>query len=83
MLLLHIQLQNSARRETGPAPALRAGNHLDARWYAAYPLRLLNTEKAMAECGVLVNHASLHRAGAQEILQMSAQGVSSARPTAH
>ena len=31
------------------------------RWYAAYPLSLRNLEAMMAERGVLVDHATVHR----------------------
>ena len=31
------------------------------RWYAAYPLRLRHTEEMMAERGVCVDHATVHR----------------------
>jgi len=31
------------------------------RWYAAYPLSLRNLEEMMAERGVLVDHATIHR----------------------
>ncbi|WP_397282624.1 IS6 family transposase [Pandoraea sputorum] len=31
------------------------------RWYAAYPLSLSNLEEMMAERGVLVDHATVHR----------------------
>ena len=31
------------------------------RWYSAYPLSLRNLEEMMAERGVLVDHATVHR----------------------
>jgi transposase-like protein len=31
------------------------------RWYAAYPLSLRHIEEMMAERGVLVDHATVHR----------------------
>jgi len=31
------------------------------RWYAAYPLSLRNLEEMMAERGVAVDHATVHR----------------------
>jgi hypothetical protein len=31
------------------------------RWYAAYPLSLRNLEEMMAERGVVVDHATVHR----------------------
>ena len=31
------------------------------RWYAAYPLSLRHIEEMMAERGVVVDHASVHR----------------------
>ena len=30
------------------------------RWYAAYPLSLRHIEEMMAECGVAVDHATIH-----------------------
>ena len=32
-------------------------------WYAAYPLSLRNFEEMMAECGVVVEHTTVHRGG--------------------
>ena len=32
-----------------------------ARWYAAYPLSFRNIEEMMAERGVFIDHATLHR----------------------
>jgi putative transposase len=32
-----------------------------ARWYAAYPLSLRHIEEMMAERGVVVDHATVHR----------------------
>ncbi len=34
---------------------------LCVRWYAAYPLSLRNLEEMMAERGVIVDHATVHR----------------------
>ena len=31
------------------------------RWYAAYPLSLRNLEEMMAERGIQVDHATVHR----------------------
>ena len=31
------------------------------RWYLAYSLNLRNLEEMMAECGVTVDHSTLHR----------------------
>ena len=33
----------------------------DVRWYAAYPLSLRHLEEMMAERGVAVDHATVHR----------------------
>lgn len=62
MIPLHVQLQNSTIR--GVIKRLRFP--LDVmlvcvRWYAAYPLSLRNLEEMMAERGVLVDHATVHR----------------------
>jgi len=62
MIPLHVQLQNSTLR--GVIKRLRFP--LDVmlvcvRWYAAYPLSLRNLEEMMAERGVLVDHATVHR----------------------
>ena len=43
-----------------------------ARWYAAYPLSLRNLEEMMAERGVVVDHATVHR-WALKILPVLAQ----------
>src|SRR5215213_11818445 len=44
------------------------GRHFDrsvvllrVRWYLAYNLSLRNLEEMMAECGILVDHATIHR----------------------
>lgn len=62
MVPLHVQLVNSTLR--GVIKRLRFP--LDVmlvcvRWYAAYPLSLRNLEEMMAERGVLVDHATVHR----------------------
>jgi len=62
MVPLHVQLENSTVR--GVIKRLRFP--LDVmlvcvRWYAAYPLSLRNLEEMMAERGVLVDHATVHR----------------------
>jgi len=31
------------------------------RWYAAYPLSLRQIEEMVVECGVVVDHATIHR----------------------
>ncbi|MBW8833366.1 MAG: IS6 family transposase [Burkholderiales bacterium] len=45
---VHIQLASSTLRKV-------------IRWYAAYPLSLRNLEEMMAERGVVVDHATVHR----------------------
>jgi hypothetical protein len=34
---------------------------LCVRWYVAYPLSLRNLEEMMQECGVFVDHSTIHR----------------------
>ena len=62
MAPLHIQLANSTLRR------LIKGLHfpleimlLCVRWYTAYPLSLRNLDEMMAERGVLVDPATVHR----------------------
>ena len=62
MVPLHIQLVNSTLRHV----IKRLHFPLEimlvcVRWYAAYPLSLRNLEEMMAERGVLVDHATVHR----------------------
>jgi putative transposase len=62
MVPLHIQLANSTLRRV----IKRLHFPLDimlvcVRWYAAYPLSLRNLEEMMAERGVIVDHATVHR----------------------
>src|SRR5450432_107893 len=62
MVPLHIQLASSTLRKV----IKRLHYPLDVmllcvRWYAAYPLSLRNLEEMMAERGVLVDHATVHR----------------------
>ena len=62
MVPLHIQLVTSTLRKV----IKRLHYPLDVmlvcvRWYAAYPLSLRNLEEMMAERGVLVDHATVHR----------------------
>ena len=62
MLPLHVQLQNSTLR--GVLKRLHFPLEVMlvcVRWYAAYPLSLRNLEEMMAERGVLVDHATVHR----------------------
>ncbi len=49
------------------------------RWYAAYPLSLRNLEEMMAERGVDVDHASVHR-WALKILPALAKAFQSIAP---
>lgn len=62
MVPLHIQLATSAVRQV----LKRLHYPLEVmlmcvRWYAAYPLSLRNLEEMMAERGVEVDHATVHR----------------------
>ncbi|WP_213958934.1 MULTISPECIES: IS6 family transposase [unclassified Variovorax] len=62
MVPLHIQLANSTLRRV----IKRLHFPLEVmlvcvRWYAAYPLSLRHIEEMMAERGVLVDHATVHR----------------------
>ena len=62
MVPLHVQLTNSTLRRV----IKRLHFPLEVmlvcvRWYAAYPLSLRNLEEMMAERGVLVDHATVHR----------------------
>jgi len=62
MIPLHIQLTTSPLRKVierlhYPLEVML----LCVRWYAAYPLSLRNLEEMMAERGVVVDHATMHR----------------------
>jgi hypothetical protein len=62
MVPLHIQLVSSTLRKV----IKRLHYPLEVmlvcvRWYAAYPLSLRNLEEMMAERGVIVDHATVHR----------------------
>jgi putative transposase len=62
MVPLHIQLASSTLRKV----IKRLHYPLEVmlvcvRWYAAYPLSLRNLEEMMAERGVVVEHATVHR----------------------
>jgi len=62
MVPLHVQLANLTLR--GVIKRLRFPLDIMlvcVRWYAAYPLSLRNLEEMMAERGVLVDHATVHR----------------------
>jgi transposase-like protein len=62
MVPLHVQLVNSTLR--GVLKRLHFPLEVmlvSVRWYAAYPLSLRNLEEMMAERGVLVDHATVHR----------------------
>ena len=62
MVPLHVQLINSTLR--GVIKRLHFPLEVMlvcVRWYAAYPLSLRNLEEMMAERGVLVDHATVHR----------------------
>jgi putative transposase len=62
MVPVHIQLETSTLRKV----LKRLHYPLEimlvcVRWYAAYPLSLRNLEEMMAERGVAVDHATVHR----------------------
>ena len=62
MTPLHVQLVNSTlchviKRLHFPLDVML----VCVRWYAAYPLSLRNLEEMMAERGVFVDHATIHR----------------------
>ena len=62
MVPMHIQLETSVLRKV----LKRLHFPLEimlvcVRWYAAYPLSLRNLEEMMAERGVAVDHATVHR----------------------
>ncbi len=62
MVPLHVQLTNSTLRRV----IKRLHFPLEVmlvcvRWYAAYPLSLRHIEEMMAERGVIVDHATVHR----------------------
>jgi transposase-like protein len=62
MVPLHVQLANSTLR--GVIERLHFPLEVMlvcVRWYAAYPLSLRNLEEMMAERGVFVDHATVHR----------------------
>ena len=62
MVPLHIQLANSTLRRVIKRLHFPLEIMLvSVRWYAAYPLSLRNLEEMMAERGVLVDHATVHR----------------------
>jgi len=62
MVPVHIQLETSVLRKV--LKRLRYPLEIMlvcVRWYAAYPLSLRNLEEMMAERGVAVDHATVHR----------------------
>ena len=62
MLPIHVQLENSTLR--GVLKRLHFPLEvmlMCVRWYAAYPLSLRQLEEMMAERGVFVDHATVHR----------------------
>ena len=62
MVPLHVHLTNSTLR--GVVKRLHSPLEIVlvcVRWYAAYPLSLRNLEEMMAERGVCVDHATVHR----------------------
>jgi len=62
MVPLHVQLVNSTLRRVGKRLQFPVEVMLVCvRWFAAYPLSLRNLEEMMAERGVLVDHATVHR----------------------
>src|SRR5574343_1059949 len=59
---LHLQLANSSLRHVIKRLHFPLEVRLVCvRWYAAYPLSLRNLEEMMAERGVAVDHATVHR----------------------
>ncbi|MBW8832790.1 MAG: IS6 family transposase [Burkholderiales bacterium] len=59
---LHIQLASSTLRKVIESLHYPLEVMLVCvRWYAAYPLSLRNLEEMMAERGVIVDHATVHR----------------------
>jgi len=62
MVPLHIQLETSVLRKVIRRPHYPLDVTLVCvRWYAAYALSLRNLEEMMAERGVIVDHATVHR----------------------
>ena len=62
MAPLHLQLANSTLRRVIKRLYFPLEIMLVCvRWYAAYPLSLRNLEEMMAERGVTVDHATVHR----------------------
>ena len=62
MVPLHVQLVNSTLRRVVKRLHFPVEVMLVCvRWFAAYPLSLRNLEEMMAERGVLVDHATVHR----------------------
>ena len=62
MVPLHVQLISSTLRRVIKRLQFPLEVKLVCvRWYAAYPLSLRNLEEMMAERGVLVDHATVHR----------------------
>jgi transposase-like protein len=62
MVPLHVQLTNSTLcRVVKRLHFLLEVMLVCVRWYAAYPLSLRNPEEMMAERGVVVDHATVHR----------------------
>ena len=62
MVPMHIQLETSVLRKVIKRLHFpREIMLVCVRWYAAYPLSLRNLEEMMAERGVAVDHAKVHR----------------------
>jgi transposase-like protein len=62
MVPLHVQLTNSTLRRVVKRLHVPLEIMLVCvRWYAAYPLSLRNLEEMMAERGVFVDDATVHR----------------------
>ena len=79
MVPLHVQLENSALQGVIKRPHFPLEIMLVCmRWYAAYALSLRNLEEMMAERGVVVDHATVHR-WSVKMLPVLGQGVSSAQ----
>lgn len=83
MQALSIQLQNSVLR--GVLKRLHYPLEVMlvcVRWYAAYPLSLRNLEEMMAERGIQVDHATVHR-WALKMLPVLAKVVDADRKLSH
>jgi hypothetical protein len=79
---LHVQLTSSTLRRVimrlhFPLEIMR----VCVRWYAAYALRLRKLEEMMAERGVIVDHASVHRWALKMLPVLAAGGSTCTAPS--